>query len=485
MDEEESNIREKSEEMIYEDTGEKDLANNSDIIISTAQRASDDSGALTVMDFDDGEEEDEEGSKEYGKEEETLNDFQNMQRKIHYDASINPQDFSNEIKKVSGDFIGLTPSQTLLVDYTTIIPETVIVEEVIEEEEEEEAESQKSSSITLDEPVFDREELVAKLSQIMAETEIERSKNHFLEKKILEFMRRRKMESGLRDFDVPEGLDFLRRYKQQLTAFKNQRDYYNQQYSLLNEELSSAEKRTLKTEKMRNDIQHKLCHREKEIGRGLIHSKTGKAISDQLVENLVNRQNRNFKQISEMRLKYLIAKIRNQKIQDKINKANVIDGDLSLMDYEVMRNLRNAQVEKMEEREDELNKLRTICTNSIQVLAHLKEKLSTCDLDLEIYIDKYNDAEYLLKEKREYVTQLKRERDRIRHRTYNLKEQSGLLTKLDLLRDMEESVKELKIVKKKLRISEQNVQIKKIKVTKRNPGKSRRHQLSLPKLFEI
>lgn len=88
---------------------------------------------------------------------------------------------------------------------------SVIVEEVIEEEEEEEAESQKSSSITLDEPVFDREELVAKLSQIMAETEIERSKNHFLEKKILEFMRRRKMESGLRDFDVPEGLDFLRR----------------------------------------------------------------------------------------------------------------------------------------------------------------------------------------------------------------------------------------------------------------------------------
>lgn len=47
-----------------------------------------------------------------------------LDTEIHYDASINPQDFSNEIKKVSGDFIGLTPSQTLLVDYTTIIPET-------------------------------------------------------------------------------------------------------------------------------------------------------------------------------------------------------------------------------------------------------------------------------------------------------------------------------------------------------------------------
>ncbi|CAH0564675.1 unnamed protein product [Brassicogethes aeneus] len=263
------------------------------------------------------------------------------------------------------------------------------------EQKEEEMEERKVVK-RVDEETIDKQLYIKLYVEVKRKTRLEQQKNTFLERRVVDFMRRRKLEQGLRDSDAEEDSDFIKRYKMQLTAFETQQEVQENHLDILKAEIESAQSVRNFNVDTKENLFHELQAREKEIGMGLIYSKTGKPISDNYVATLIERQNKQHSQISDMRLTFIKLRIKVQEVEDKLLKLEKIDSHLTLMDFEQLKLKFRSYVEKLEERDDELNRLRMLCQNSIQIMAHYKEKSSGMDTDLLDLADDLADMELAL-----------------------------------------------------------------------------------------
>lgn len=65
-----------------------------------------------------------------------------------------------------------------------------------------------------------------------------------------------------------------------------------------------------------------------------------------------------------------------------IQNVETLGPSLRIVDFEQLKVENRGFADKLEEREDELSKLRTKCDNIFQVLAHLREKSAAATLDI-------------------------------------------------------------------------------------------------------
>lgn len=100
-----------------------------------------------------------------------------------------------------------------------------------------------------------------------------------------------------------------------------------------------------------------------------------------------------------MRVKFIKLRNRVNEIKAQLQKLEFIDENFRISDYEALKVKSRFYVNHLEEREEELNKwlnmnlrgnnylllffrLRVVCQNSIQILAHFKEKAVASEADL-------------------------------------------------------------------------------------------------------
>merc|ERR1712139_425900 len=103
--------------------------------------------------------------------------------------------------------------------------------------------------------------------------------------------------------------------------------------------------------------------------------------------------------------------------------------------------------EKIEERNEELLKLRKKTTTTVQVLTHLKEKLQFVQAENQVRKQELSDFEVELTAKRDMLTQVKHDRDALRAENAARRQQRGLVSSEELLIDYEK--RRLDVIAKK------------------------------------
>ncbi|XP_050298475.1 coiled-coil domain-containing protein 96 [Anthonomus grandis grandis] len=306
-------------------------------------------------------------------------------------------------------------------------------EPVVVEEEEKKLDRQ---------PYYDK---YTKLSEIIGKNRIT---NNIRQKLVIMYLRRRKVQHFLKDVEPP--LDQTLKYGKKLDAYgelikinEEQRDALTQELDILK---TKRDKKYTDLSKMFKNMQT----RESNIGHGLIYSKTGNQIPDKLVERFIRRQANQTEQVYLMRLKFIKLKEMVQEKLDAMDRLDTLDANKRLSDFEQLKAENRAHADKIEEREEELARLRVKCQNVIQILAHLREKTSAFESDLFDLKDQFQDVDETSKILREDLAFLKYHRDRYRNMTRKVIEESGLLSKPDLLKDMEKSLNTLKILENEL-----------------------------------
>lgn len=68
--------------------------------------------------------------------------------------------------------------------------------------------------------------------------------------------------------------------------------------------------------------------------------------------------------------------------QEAIQQVDTLGTNLRLVDYEQLKVENRGYADKLEERDDELTKLRLKCDEIFQILAHLREKSASAALDI-------------------------------------------------------------------------------------------------------
>ncbi|KAF5287498.1 hypothetical protein FQA39_LY04126 [Lamprigera yunnana] len=361
---------------------------------------------------------------------------------------------------LSGDFtVGEYESSLSVSSYQLEIEMDEVEEKEEEEEEEakelfqgeqleEETEEEEEEKVL---PV-DREYYYALYRKWLPERAAAKMKNNFLQRKMAEYFRRKKMDHVLKETD--QQVDSQTKYDKKLDAMVTFKELDDRKRNNVNLELSDLRAQKDEHQALFEANFASMQNREKDIGSGLINTQTGKPISEKVIERLIKRQNEKMMEIVKMRLTYI--KLRNRVNEKKANlhKLDTIGENLHLIDYEQLKIENTSHTEKNEDRDEELNKLKVKMSETMQCLAHVREKTAALQID---YQHVKNCAENIVLDAnacRERVNSVKKARDNYRQSIVKMISDSGLLTKPKLLCDMEESIEEIKLLEDQIQLQE-------------------------------
>ena len=131
-------------------------------------------------------------------------------------------------------------------------------------------------------------------------------------------------------------------------------------------------------------------------------------------------------------------------------KEQLADG-LHLIDFEQLKIENQTLNEKIEERNEELHKLRTKITSTVVILSHTREKLQYIQEQNRIHTIKHQDLTANLTADKHEQTRLKVHRENLLRTNLKLKQQTGIVNnkelkddfdvRAQLITDLEEQIK--------------------------------------------
>lgn len=274
-----------------------------------------------------------------------------------------------------------------------------------------------------------------------------RQKYALLNKKISEYYRKKKVDRVFADISPDFYNSMIEKYERKVDEFIVVYNAWMREKSTTDREINDMNK--LKTDQeahLKKNLKA-LTVKEKEIGNILLE--TG-AVQEKVVERLISRQKIKSGKMALVRIAYIKQRDKVKKIELRIKELETIGGNFHLMDFEQLRMENTIYSDKIEERDEELMRLRDRYSHAIQALAHIREKCSVMEANIEDTKEENVRTEEIVSEIRENLNDLKIERDNNRSQTHKLKVDSGLLNYPSLLIDMESSLKIADVYKNEL-----------------------------------
>ena len=148
-------------------------------------------------------------------------------------------------------------------------------------------------------------------------------------------------------------------------------------------------------------------------------------------------------ELEKVRLKNIHLRNQLRKLEGNLKRKEELSNELHLIDFEQLKIENQTLNEKIEERNEELLKLRKKTTTTVQVLTHLKEKLQFVQAENQLLKVELAEMEAELSRHRDSLTRAKHDRDSLRNENLRLRGEAGLIGNNDLLRDFDRRKKEI------------------------------------------
>ncbi|KAL2079462.1 hypothetical protein ACEWY4_025206 [Coilia grayii] len=219
---------------------------------------------------------------------------------------------------------------------------------------------------------------------------------------------------------------------------------------LKNQHRRNAEQHQQQAEELREQVQKKLEQVEREwnafmeqkhgVGVAVLSRRLGKQAAQAEIEQIQAAEQRREKELVAVRLENIKLKSMTRKFEAALRAKEELAEGLHLIDFEQLKIENQTYNEKIEERNEELLKLRKKITGTVQVLTHVKEKLQFVQVENQTKRVQLAEVEAQVAQKRDTLTRSKQARDSLRMDNLRLRQRCGLLGNETLLRDFEETV---------------------------------------------
>ena len=167
------------------------------------------------------------------------------------------------------------------------------------------------------------------------------------------------------------------------------------------------------------------------------YSRTGKGIPNHIINEINLLEDEKEIEKSKVRSRNIHLQHQLKDLESRLKQKEELAEGLHLIDFEQLKIENQSLNEKIEERNEELLKLRKKTTTTVQVLTHLKEKLQFVQKKNNILDSELGDLDTQLSGKRDKLQREKQSREKARDDTMKLREKSGLVTDPTLLQDVE------------------------------------------------
>lgn len=176
---------------------------------------------------------------------------------------------------------------------------------------------------------------------------------------------------------------------------------------------------------------------KREIARESRFSRNGQSIKlKRILAFEANEENLD-RIVAKVRLRYIYLLKELNKLEESVMKKEKLAEGLHLIDFEQLKIENQTLNEKIEERNDELHKLRKKTTTTVQVLTHIKEKLWFVSEENTYYANELQQLIAKVGGLRDELTRNKIKRDQLRMDNGVLKQKQGFIGSDLLVNDFE------------------------------------------------
>jgi len=209
-------------------------------------------------------------------------------------------------------------------------------------------------------------------------------------------------------------------------------------------------------EKQKNCIDIKKAFRGlmTEVSKNAVYTKTDRGIGDRRLREWDKTEEEKIQELQLLRLENIRLRNTMTKNQNLLKKKEELAEGLHLIDYEQLKIENQTLCEKIEERNEDLHRLRKSNTSVVQVLTHVKEKLEF-ERRQNMYLS--TEGADLMKSSnnlRFSLGDLKKDTKKFRLQNEDLQAQTGIMTNPWLRRDFERTANLIKNEKRHLKYLE-------------------------------
>ncbi|XP_006893733.1 PREDICTED: coiled-coil domain-containing protein 96 [Elephantulus edwardii] len=176
----------------------------------------------------------------------------------------------------------------------------------------------------------------------------------------------------------------------------------------------------------------------------------GRQVALREVEQLQALEDRKEQEMSAVRLENVQLRQSLAHVETRMRAQEDMTEGLLLIDFEQLKIENQTFNEKVEERNEELQKLHSKVTSNVQVITHVKEKLHFVEMENAHKKARLLETEAQVAHKRDILTKTKQARDSLRLDNVRLSKACGLLGKEALLRDLEKKVDKTEQLRQRL-----------------------------------
>ena len=285
-------------------------------------------------------------------------------------------------------------------------------------------------------------ELLEELKAMKEEEEKLSSENSQLQHKLVEHFRSRRADERLGtagDAERERGVtDYEQRYDKYLSVLQERQGESEKikEYSDLQLETACETERERAAELAAALEEDNVFKHDSMLAA--IDSRTGRQMSAELVEKILCEEAKKESEVGSIRLENIkLSRTLGKKEEQLRQKEEVAEG-LHMIEFEQLKIEHQKNNERVEDRNEEINRLRGKITRTVQVLTHVKEKLHFVSNENAQQRDQLAESDVQVSVTRDRLTYIKQNRDRLRGENQKHQESGGLVNHKKLLRDLED-----------------------------------------------
>ena len=185
------------------------------------------------------------------------------------------------------------------------------------------------------------------------------------------------------------------------------------------------------------EIMDSLNEFKREIMLKAENSRTGQGISKRLIKHYEQTERKKDAELEKVRLRNISLKTTLRRLEKTLRSREQLAEGLHMIDFEQLKIENQTLSEKIEERNEELAKLKRKKTVTVQILTHIREKLRYVTTQNAVLREELLQVDSDINRERSVLTSSKHERDNIREDNIELKRQRGFATSDLLIVDFE------------------------------------------------
>ena len=300
-----------------------------------------------------------------------------------------------------------------------------------------------------------KQDLIQAIEEELREQDSLRRENEELQKQIIAFDNEYTQNEKQPDVQMNEHkyLNTLANVHQVRINLKETQDRYNKMASELQAKLNEKQAKC-------HEIEQQFKELKRSVASNAVFSRTGKKIPKKTLEDWEDSESLKDQEVHQYRLQNIALRNRLANKEKILKKKEQLADGLHLIDFEQLKIENQTLNEKIEERNEELHKLRTKITQTVVILSHTREKLQYVQSQNVSHTKLHQDLTENLNADKHEQSKLKKHREVLLKTNQKLRQQTGIVNKKELkedfdrrdteITDLEEQIKMLQVQHQRL-----------------------------------